>query len=163
DLARSIPVDALAQRDVEGQHRDGEEGHRVTGDVATDGDHDALEHRDPEGEAKATFAQPATRARRIGIDDAVLLQQASNVPRCGPSRRKNGTSAPRLAAIASRWGSGTLADRSSFPSFSAAAASALPPPRPAATGIRFSIRAASRPSPSPASSSRARRTIVSSA
>jgi hypothetical protein len=50
------------------------------------------------------------------------------------------------------------AERCRFARRSAAAASLLPPPRPAATGMRFSIRTRH----SPPSSASARRTIVSS-
>ena len=65
-------------------------------------------------------------------------------PSCGPSTRKNGTSAPSVAASscssAGESGSGSV----SFASRSAVAASELPPPRPAATGRRFSIRTVQR-------------------
>ena len=62
------------------------------------------------------------------------------MPSCGPGSRKNGTSAPIVAASSReprRRSSGS--GRSSFASRSAAAASELPPPSPAATGIAFSI------------------------
>ena len=62
--------------------------------------------------------------------------------RAGPPAAKNGTSDPIPAATAKRaWSSSSAPHSSSTPS-RAAAASDDPPPRPAATGMRFSSRAA---------------------
>ena len=85
-------------------------------------------------------------------------------PSWGPRARKKGTSAPRSAASWWRRASATGRPSASFASSSAAAASELPPPRPAATGICLSMTArqyGSTPA-SPAISSSARRTSVSS-
>ena len=83
------------------------------------------------------------------------------VPSCGPSARKNGTSAPTRAASSASAAGSSCCSSCAFASRSAVAASELPPPSPAATGIRFSIR--TRQPCGAASASSARRTIVSSA
>ena len=80
------------------------------------------------------------------------------MPSCGPPVRKNGTSAPSPAASSCSALGGQRLGSVSFASRSAVAASELPPPRPAATGIRFSIRARQRGStPRPPRARRARR------
>ena len=63
----------------------------------------------------------------------------------GPPTRKNGTSEPIIAAAFRRRSASTAsrAPHASRAASNAAAASDEPPPRPAATGIRFSSRAAS--------------------
>ena len=63
------------------------------------------------------------------------------VASCGPSARKNGTSTPSLAAVAWSCSEDGCSGTSSQASRRAVAASELPPPRPAATGIRFTILA----------------------
>ena len=61
----------------------------------------------------------------------------------GPPARKNGTSEPSRAAAASLASSSSSAPHASSAASTVAAASDDPPARPAATGIRFSRRAAS--------------------
>ena len=100
-------------------------------------------------------------------DDRVVLRQVERrehgaVARCRAAARcarKNGTSAPIVAASSASSSRVERLGRSSFASRSAAAASELPPPSPAATGIAFvdldAPRAARRPRPPRAPSSAA--------
>ena len=94
------------------------------------------------------FAAPWGRASSDGVvarqrrADASVVP--SPVPSCAPRRRKNGTSAPSDAASRSSTSTDSGSSSRSFASSSAAAASLEPPPRPAATGIRFSMRASKR-------------------
>ena len=86
------------------------------------------------------------------------------MPSCGPSARKNGTSAPRVAASCASSSGGSGRSRVAFASRSAVAASELPPPSPAATGISFcdACASAARRRRATASASSALRTSVSS-
>ena len=61
-------------------------------------------------------------------------------PTAGPGCKKKGTSAPSPAASSWRAGSARGLPASSFKAMSVPAASLLPPPRPAATGIFFCRR-----------------------
>ncbi len=79
-------------------------------------------------------------------DDRVVARQVEGArlepsppPSCAPLERKNGTSAPIVAARAARSDGPSGSGSSSFARRRATAASELPPPRPAATGIAFSI------------------------
>ena len=85
-------------------------------------------------------------------------------PSCGPLARKNGTSAPIPAAMACSSAAGSGSASEPFARRSAVAASELPPPRPAASGMCFSILTRQRGSTPAAAArrSRAARTSVSS-
>ena len=86
-------------------------------------------------------------AGRDDEDDRVLGRQLEPLerrpvarPELRSARKKNGTSAPTRAATCASSSGSSGSSSDSFASESAVAASLLPPPSPAATGIRFSMR-----------------------
>ena len=116
-----------------------------------------------------SFAAPAAGATSTTSSPAAARPARASCRRpcraAGPSARKNGTSAPssrgeRVQRARRRAARASVA----FARRSAVAASELPPPSPAATGMRFSMRARQRGSTpaAAASASSARRTSVSS-
>ena len=85
----------------------------------------------------------------------------SPVPSCGPSvEEERDVGAERRGELVQR-SAGAARSSVSFASRSAVAASELPPPRPAATGIRFSIRARQRGSTPAAAGERLERARTS--
>ena len=101
--------------------------------------------RTPRRRPASRRRRPASRAATPGApwspwSGATCSPRPST--RAGPPARKNGTSEPRLAATAWRARSSSSAPQASSAPSTVAAASDEPPARPAATGMRFSSRAA---------------------
>ena len=117
------------------------------------------------GPGQATFGTATTTAS-AGAAGSKVSRSPRPSPRAVWFNRQKGTSEPTCSASCVSWGSVRPTCHSRFSPVRAAAASALPPPRPAATGMRFSmcIRAPCRTAPAVCSRRAARCTrLLSSA
>ena len=90
--------------------------------------------RRPSTASRGRAAAAATTQKSCGRSSGASSRPVP-APSCGPEVRKNGTSAPSSAASSCRRSGGSGSGSVSLASRSAVAASELPPPRPAATGI----------------------------
>ena len=107
----------------------------------------AVEARVDLGRSNASLSPCGSRSRTRVVLRQVDAARASSRRRCRAAARFRGRTGRRRRGRGRAPGAGRAAAgaaRRSFASRSAVAASELPPPRPAATGIRFSIRARQR-------------------